>query len=78
MDWLTWVSLSALCLGIWHEINRFPATNESFRKLQDKMENLEEENNDLQVKIQQLEDEVFTLSEEIERLKDPSYDEKLF
>ena len=78
MDWLTWVSLSALFIGIWHEINRFPAANESFRKLQEKVENLEEENSDLQVKIQKLEDEVVILSEEIERIKDPSYDERLF
>lgn len=78
MDWLMGVSLSALFLGVWHEVNRFPATSESFRKLQEKIENIEEENNDLQIKLQQLEDEVFSLSEEIERIKDPSYDEKLF
>ena len=47
MDWLPFTALSALGIGIWHEINRFPATDKTFRKLMERVDNLESENYDL-------------------------------
>lgn len=78
MNWLIWASLGALFIGIWHEINRFPATDKSIRRLQEKLEELEDENRDLRIKVEELNGEIFSLSEEIEKIKDPSYDQKLY
>lgn len=77
MDWLLWASLGALFIGIWHEINRFPATNDSILKLQEKLDELESENRDLREKIESLDDEVLSLSNEIDKIKDPAYHQAL-
>ena len=73
MDWLIWVAGVALFIGLWHEFNRFPAANKSFYKLQDRLGELESENQDLKQKIEFLENDVQSLSEQIERIKDPEY-----
>ncbi|NQZ30841.1 MAG: hypothetical protein HRU06_06180 [Oceanospirillaceae bacterium] len=77
MDWLLWVSLGALFIGIWHEINRFPATNDSILKLQEKFDELEFENSDLRKKIESLDNELLSLSNEIDKIKDPAYHQAL-
>jgi uncharacterized protein YlxW (UPF0749 family) len=69
MDWLIWVSLGALFIGIWHEVNRFPATNESFLKIHERLEELESENQNLSEKVETLDDEVLSLSNEIDKIK---------
>ena len=76
MDWLLWVSLGALFIGIWHEINRFPATNDSILKLQEKFDELEFENSDAICKISQ--DELEVLKSNITSLTGLSNDELLF
>lgn len=73
MDWLTWVSLGALFIGVWHEINRFPATGDSILKLQERLDELESENHDLRKIVESLDDEVLSLSNEIGKIKDPAY-----
>lgn len=77
MDWLIWVSLGALFIGVWHEINRFPATGESILKLQERLDELESENRDLREKVENLDDEVLSLSNEIDKIKDPAYHQAL-
>jgi predicted RNase H-like nuclease (RuvC/YqgF family) len=77
MDWLIWVSLGALLIGVWHEINRFPATGESILKLQERLDELESGNRDLREKVESLDDEVLSLSNEIDRIKDPAYHQAL-
>jgi len=72
MDWLIWVSLGALFIGVWHEINRFPATGDSILKLQERLYELESENKDLGKKVESLDSEVLALSNEIGRIKDPA------
>lgn len=72
MDWLIWVSLGALFIGVWHEINRFPATGNSILKLQERLNELESENKDLWEKVESLNSEVLSLSNEIDRIKDPA------
>lgn len=73
MDWLIWVSLGALFIGVWHETNRFPATGNSILKLQERLDELESENRDLRKKVESLDDEVLSLSNEIDKIKDPAY-----
>jgi peptidoglycan hydrolase CwlO-like protein len=77
MDWLIWVSLVALFIGLWHEINRFPATGESILKLQERLDELESENRDLRGKVESLDDDVLSLSNEIDKIKDPAYHQAL-
>lgn len=77
MDWLIWVSLVALIIGVWHEINRFPATNDSIIKLQERLDELDSENKDLREKVDFLENELLSLSNEIDKIKDPAYHEAL-
>ena len=72
MDWLIWVSLGALFIGVWHEINGFPATGNSILKLQERLNELESENKDLWEKVESLNSEVLSLSNEIDRIKDPA------
>ena len=77
MDWLMWVSLGALFIGVWHEINRFPATSESIIKLQERLDELESENREFREKVESLDDEVLSLSNEIDKIKDPAYHQAL-
>ncbi|MCL2908794.1 hypothetical protein [Shewanella aquimarina] len=77
MDLLIWVSLGALFIGVWHEINRFPATGKSIVKLQERLDELESENLDLREKVENLGDEVLSLSNEIGKIKDPTYHQAL-
>ncbi len=58
MDWLPWAALTALGIGIWHEINRFPATDKTFRKLMERIDKLESENYDLREKLKFLDSKV--------------------
>lgn len=73
MDWLIWVSVAALALGIWHEINRFPATGNSLRKLKDALNDLQSENEDLKQRLSTLEDDYQEVSEQLDRIRDPEY-----
>ncbi|MCG7650237.1 MULTISPECIES: hypothetical protein [Alteromonas] len=73
MDWILWMSLAALFIGIWHEINRFPATNSSILKLEENFEELAAENEELRERIVNLDNELFVLSNEMEKIKDPEY-----
>ncbi len=73
MDWILWMSLAALFIGIWHEINRFPATNSSILKLEENFEELAAENEKLRERIVNLDNELFVLSNEMEKIKDPEY-----
>ncbi|GAA5442658.1 hypothetical protein Misp06_00832 [Microbulbifer sp. NBRC 101763] len=73
MDWLVWVSCGAIFIGIWHEINRFPAVNKSFIALEERIESLEFDNRDLMRRVDSLENEVLSLSTEIDKIKDPIY-----
>lgn len=73
MDWLIWVSLGALFIGLWHETKRFPATRDSILKLQERLDELESENRDLREKVESLDSEVLSLSNEIDKNNDPAY-----
>lgn len=71
MDWLIWISIAAFVISIWHEVNRFPAANESFRKLQDRMDEIEYENEELKRRLSLLDDDYNDISEKIDRIKNP-------
>lgn len=71
MDWLIWTSLAALGLGVWHEINRFPATGNSLRKLQEALDDLQSENEELKQRMSALEDDYQEVSEQLARVRDP-------
>ncbi|MGQ7269021.1 hypothetical protein [Marinobacter nauticus] len=73
MDWLIWVSVGALALGVWHEINRFPATGNSLRKLQEALDDLQSENEELKQRLSTLEDDFQEVSEQLDRIRDPEY-----
>jgi predicted nuclease with TOPRIM domain len=73
MDWLMWVSIAALALGIWHEVNRFPATGNSLHKLQEALEDLQSENEGLKQRLSTLEDDYQEVSEQLDRIRDPAY-----
>jgi predicted nuclease with TOPRIM domain len=73
MDWLIWVSVAALALGVWHEINRFPATGNSLRKLQEALDDLQSENEDLKQRLSTLEDDYQEVSEQLDRIRDSAY-----
>jgi hypothetical protein len=73
MDWLIWVSVAALALGVWHEINRFPATGNSLRKLQEALDDLQWENENLKQRLSTLEDDFQYVSEQLDRIRDPEY-----
>lgn len=73
MDWLTYISIAALAMGVWHEINRFPATAESLRKLQDRIDDLQSDNEDLQQRLSALEDDYREVCEQVDRIRDPAY-----
>lgn len=73
MDWLIWISLAALALGGWHEINRFPATGNSLRKLQEALDDLQSENEELKQRMSALEDDYQEVSEQLARVRDPEF-----
>lgn len=51
-----------LFVGFWHEVNRFPAANKTFQKLQDRLASLEAENSQLENRLAGLEWEVMIKS----------------
>lgn len=63
----------ALAIAVWHEINRFPATNKSLLQLQAEMAELKDENEELSEQINLLRDEMQEMSNTLERLKDPEF-----
>lgn len=65
------IAAMALAIAIWHEINRFPATNKSLLQLQEEMAELKDENKELSEQISQLREEMQDISNTLERLKDP-------
>ncbi len=73
MDWLILGTLAALFIGIWHEINRFPAANKSILQLRERLDTVESDNKELYEQIARLDDEILSLSNEIDRIKDPEY-----
>lgn len=73
MDWLIWVSVSALIIGVWHELNRFPATGNSLLKLQESIDDLQSENEDLKQRLSVLEDDYQQVAEQLDRIRDPEY-----
>ena len=77
MEWLIIISTGAIFICLWHEFNRFPATNKSIFELYEKIEVLELGNSDLCEKIGRLDSEVLSLSNEIDKIKDPAYDQAI-
>ncbi|WP_372988280.1 hypothetical protein [Marinobacter sp.] len=73
MDWLVWLSIAALALGVLHEINRFPAMGNSLRKLQESIDDLQSENEDLKQRLSSLESDYQETSEQLDRIRDPEY-----
>ncbi|EPL6802871.1 hypothetical protein WJI42_001186 [Klebsiella aerogenes] len=71
------IAVMALAIAIWHEINRFPATNKSLLQLQAEMAELKDENKELSEQINQLREEMQDMSNILERLKDPQFYELL-
>ncbi|EPH3362847.1 hypothetical protein PCE38_004845 [Citrobacter freundii] len=67
------IAAIALFIGIWHEINRFPATGKSILSLQQEVMELKDENENLRSEIDALKDELSDISNQIERIKDPEY-----
>ncbi|HBE6752502.1 TPA: hypothetical protein KML76_002967 [Escherichia coli] len=67
------IAVMALAIAIWHEINRFPATNKSLLQLQAEMAELKDENKELSEQISQLREEMQDMSNILERLKDPKF-----
>ncbi|MEP8942127.1 hypothetical protein [Enterobacter ludwigii] len=67
------IAVMALAIAIWHEINRFPATNKSLLQLQAEMAELNDENRELSEQISQLREEMQDMSNTLERLKDPQF-----
>lgn len=67
------IAVLALAVAVWHEINRFPATNKSLLQLQDAVAQLRDENKELSEQISFLRDEMQEMSNALERLKDPEY-----
>ncbi|CAM6553027.1 hypothetical protein [Enterobacter hormaechei] len=67
------IAVMALAIAIWHEINRFPATNKSLLQLQAEMAELKDENKELSEQISQLREEMQDMSNILERLKDPQF-----
>lgn len=72
MEWLIWISVAALAIGIWHELHRFPAANESFHKIQKRVDELEMENEDLKRRLNSLEDEAESISVQLDRIRNPA------
>ncbi|PAJ71602.1 hypothetical protein CJF42_25750 [Pseudoalteromonas sp. NBT06-2] len=72
MDWLTWATYIAIFLVVWHEMHRFPETNRSFYKLQEKIEELESDKQDLEQKVEYLDTQLDSLIEQVNRLVDPA------
>lgn len=73
MDWLIWISVAALALGVWHEIKRFPATARSLQNLRDRLSDIESENEDLKRQVSALESDFQEVSEQLGRIRDPEY-----
>ena len=73
MDWLIWLSIAALAVGVWHEINRFPAVGNSLSKLQESIDDLQSENEDLKQRLSSLESDYQDISEQLDRVRDPEY-----
>lgn len=67
------IAVLALAIAIWHEINRFPATNKSLLRLQAEMAELKDENKELSEQISLLREEMKDMSNTLERLKDPEF-----
>lgn len=67
------IAVLALAIAIWHEINRFPATNKSLLRLQAEMAELKDENKELSEQISLLREEMNDMSNTLERLKDPEF-----
>lgn len=67
------IAVLALFIGIWHEINRFPATGKSIIFLQEELIALKDENESLRTEIDALKDELLDISNQIARIKDPEY-----
>ncbi|HCR3446973.1 hypothetical protein [Citrobacter werkmanii] len=67
------IAAIALFIGIWHEINRFPAAGKSILSLQQEVMDLKDENENLRAEIDALKDELLDISNQIERIKDPEY-----
>lgn len=67
------IAAIALFIGIWHEINRFPATGKSILFLQQDVMDLKDENENLRSEIDSLKDELLDISNQIARIKDPEY-----
>lgn len=67
------IAVLALAIAIWHEINRFPATNKSLLRLQAEMSELKDENKELSEEISLLREEMKDMSNTLERLKDPEF-----
>ncbi|UNM05000.1 hypothetical protein H4O05_09960 [Citrobacter freundii] len=67
------IAVMALTIAVWHEINRFPATNKSLLQLQAEMAYLKDENKELSEQINLLRDEMQEMSNTLERLKDPEF-----
>ncbi|MDM2814470.1 MULTISPECIES: hypothetical protein [Citrobacter] len=67
------IAVMALAIAVWHEINRFPATNKSLLQLQAEMAELKDENEELSEQINLLRDEMQEMSNTLERLKDPEF-----
>ena len=62
MNWLEAVALIALFIGVWHELNRFPATDKSFEKLNERIDRLESENSDLKHKLSYLKSDMLAIT----------------
>lgn len=67
------IAVMALAIAVWHEINRFPATNKSLLQLQAEMAEIKDENEELSEQINLLRDEMQEMSNTLERLKDPEF-----
>ncbi|MFB4819554.1 hypothetical protein ACE3K0_12430 [Enterobacter hormaechei subsp. xiangfangensis] len=67
------IAILALAIAIWHEINRFPATNKSLLRLQAEVAELKDENKDLSDQISFLKEEIQDMSHTLEQLKDPEF-----
>ena len=67
------IAVLALAIAVWHDLNRFPATNKSLLLLQAEVAELRDENAELSEQIGFLRDEMQEMSNTLERLKDPEY-----
>ncbi|HGY1204168.1 TPA: hypothetical protein ACNUZK_003635 [Citrobacter braakii] len=67
------VAILALVVAIWHEINRFPATNKSIISLQNAVTEVKEENERLSSDIGLLQSQLSDALDQIDRLRDPEY-----